>query len=286
MNRSVKDIIEARQTSDGAGVRLRRSLGLSTASRPDPFLMLDEFDSDSPDDYIGGFPSHPHRGFETVTLMLEGRMLHEDHLGNRGELRPGDVQWMTAGAGIIHSEMPQQQEGRLRGFQLWINLPASEKMKPPSYRDISAEEIPSYHPGEGIAARVIAGRMRSDDDSLLGPVVGVTVDPTLLDVHMNEGRTFALPVSETATVVVYVYEGGLQIQDRDVQAGQAAVLTLGSSLQMLSNSETRLLLLCAEPLGEPVAHYGPFVMNTQEQIERALSDYRDGKLAWRPDEVA
>lgn len=277
MQRHIDHLITARQTSDGAGVRLRRSLG-GHGARPDPFLMLDEFDSDRPDEYIGGFPPHPHRGFETVTLMLEGRMLHEDHMGNQGMLEAGGVQWMTAGAGIIHSEMPQQVSGRMRGFQLWINLPAAEKMKPPHYRDLPASEIPRVSLGESVSARLVAGRI----DDIQGPVSGVTVNPLLLDVEMETGD-LDLPVSATATVVVYVYEGQVRQAEGGIAAGQAAVMTPGDRLVLSADGPVRLLVLAAEPLDEPVVQHGPFVMNTRAEIEQAMADYRDGRLAWRPE---
>src|SRR5471030_2114089 len=181
-NRTLVQVIESMPTSDGAGVKLRRSLGSQPGLYVDPFLMLDEFYSDDPEDYLAGFPSHPHRGFETVTYMLDGHMRHEDHLGNRGDLSPGDVQWMTAARGIIHSEMPQQSEGRMRGFQLWINLPAKEKMKPAAYRDIPARDIPVAEVAEGVSAKVIAGSVRGrDGKTVAGPIGGISTDPRYID---------------------------------------------------------------------------------------------------------
>ncbi|MDP2823853.1 MAG: pirin family protein, partial [Sulfuritalea sp.] len=190
-HRRLQQVIRSVATSDGAGVSLRRSLGQSPATRVDPFLMLDEFSSDDPDDYIAGFPSHPHRGFETVTYMLDGHMLHEDHLGNRGDLLPGGAQWMTAGRGIVHSEMPQQESGRMRGFQLWINLPAAEKMKPAAYRDIRPEEIPSVALPGGGEARVIAGSVTVDGREVAGPVQGLATEPLYIDVRLPSGGYFA-----------------------------------------------------------------------------------------------
>src|SRR3954466_10047123 len=193
--RTVKNVIQSIATSDGAGVKLRRSIGQSRGLYHDPFLMLDEFSSENPGDYIAGFPAHPHRGFETVTYLLDGHMLHEDHLGNRGDLRSGGVQWMTAGRGIVHSEMPQQEEGRMRGFQLWINLPAAEKMKPAGYRDIQAEEIPTVALRGGGHVKVIAGALEADGAKTAGAIQGPSTDPVYLDVELPAGAVFATPVS-------------------------------------------------------------------------------------------
>ena len=210
-SRRLQQIIRSVATSDGAGVSLRRSLGQSHAARVDPFLMLDEFSSDDPDDYIAGFPSHPHRGFETVTYMLDGHMLHEDHLGNRGDLLPGGAQWMTAGRGIIHSEMPQQESGRMRGFQLWINLPAAEKLKPAHYRDIRPEEIPQVTLPGGGAARVIAGSIVVDGREVAGPVQGLSTEPLYIDVRLPAGGSFAQDLAPGHNAFVYAYEGNLAI---------------------------------------------------------------------------
>jgi len=207
--RKLKQIVTAVRTSDGAGVSLYRSLGQSSHARVDPFLMLDEFGSDQPNEYIAGFPPHPHRGFETVTYMLEGHMLHEDHLGNKGHLKSGDVQWMTAGRGIIHSEMPQQEEGLMRGFQLWINLPAKEKMKPAAYQDIAAAELPIMDDPQGLRVKVIAGDLSRNGQAITGPIRGVSTEPIFFDVHCPAGLCFEEALPPEHNVYVYVYEGEL-----------------------------------------------------------------------------
>ena len=282
--RSLLKIIPSIPVSDGAGVKLRRSLGQSQWLRLDPFLMLDEFVTDNPDDYIAGFPAHPHRGFETVTYMLEGDFLHEDHLGHKGHLRGGGAQWMTAGRGIIHSEMPLQQSGRLHGFQFWINLPAAEKMKPAAYRDIQPEEIAPV-PIPGGEVRVIAGTLETADGaSVPGPIQGLSTAPLFLDVRLEAGRRFSHPVAEGHTAFLYPYAGSLSVGAADaakpLPARQAGVLSPGDRIELAAGSEgAGFLLLAARPLGEPVVQYGPFVMNTREEIEQALDDYRAGTLA-------
>ena len=283
-SRRLQQIIPSVATSDGAGVSLRRSLGQSQTSRVDPFLMLDEFSSDDPDDYIAGFPSHPHRGFETVTYMLDGHMLHEDHLGNRGDLLPGGAQWMTAGRGIIHSEMPQQESGRMRGFQLWINLPAAEKMKPAHYRDIRPEEIPSVELPGGGEARVIAGSILGESGAVNGPVQGLSTEPLYIDVRLPAGGRFAQELPAGHSAFLYPYEGSLSIgaaeERRTLAAQDAGVLSTGEGRVEIAAAEgpARFLLLAARPLHEPVVQYGPFVMNSREEIEQALADYRNNRL--------
>ena len=280
-------VIESMPTSDGAGVKLRRSLGSQRGLHVDPFLMLDEFYSDNPDDYMAGFPAHPHRGFETVTYMLDGHMRHEDHLGNRGDLGPGDVQWMTAARGIIHSEMPQQSEGRMRGFQLWLNLPSKEKMKPAGYRDIPAGEIPQVLLPQGGEVKVIAGTLTLDGASTSGPVNGsgakLSTDPMYLDVRLPAGAVFSAPVAAGYNAFLYTYEGSADIGPagaaKPLPHRAAGVLSDGESVRVQAAAEgVRFLLLAAKPLREPVVQYGPFVMNTREEIEQALADYRDGRL--------
>ncbi|MBZ2188906.1 pirin family protein [Alcanivorax sp. JB21] len=287
--RDVRFLIPGHDTSDGAGVKLKRSLGQSAQARLDPFLMLDEFSSDEAADYIAGFPSHPHRGFETVTYMLDGHMLHEDHLGNRGDLKSGGVQWMTAGRGIIHSEMPQQKEGRMRGFQLWLNLPAKEKMKPAGYRDIQAEEIPEATFPGGVVVKVIAGSVTTANGPVNGPIHGptqkISTDPQYWDISLRSGATATLPIPATHNAFVYVFEGDVMLsdgegEDRKVPTHHAAVLGDGDSLVVRAGSrDARLLLLAGKPIGEPIVQYGPFVMNSVEEIEQALRDYRQGTLA-------
>jgi quercetin 2,3-dioxygenase len=284
--RTLIHVIESMPTSDGAGVKLRRSLGSQRGLHVDPFLMLDEFYSDDPNDYIAGFPSHPHRGFETVTYMLDGHMRHEDHLGNRGDLGPGDVQWMTAARGIIHSEMPQQSEGRMRGFQLWLNLPSKEKMKPAGYRDIRAGEIPRVLLPLGREVRVIAGTLKLDGNVTSGPVNGsgarLSTDPLYLDVRLPAGAEFSAPIAAGHSAFLYTYEGSASIGTpgaAPLPHRAAGVLSDGDGVRVQAGAEgVRFLLLAARPLREPVVQYGPFVMNTREEIEQALADYRDGRL--------
>jgi redox-sensitive bicupin YhaK (pirin superfamily) len=286
--RTLAHIVPSVATSDGAGVKLRRSLGSQRGLQVDPFLMLDEFYSDNPKDYIAGFPAHPHRGFETVTYMLEGHMRHEDHLGNRGDLSPGDVQWMTAARGIIHSEMPQQSEGRMRGFQLWINLPSKEKMKPAHYRDIPAQQIPSVQLASGASAKVIAGSVVLGEHSAGGPVNGpdapLTTDPLYLDLKLPAGVALVVPVTRGHNAFLYVYEGEAKVGEphdaRILPYRAAGVLSDGDAVRVQSGKDgAQLLLLAARPLREPVVQYGPFVMNTRQETEQALEDYRSGRFA-------
>lgn len=276
--RLIKRVIPSQETSDGAGVRIRRSLGQTQMVRLDPFLMLDEFGSDQPQDYLAGFPSHPHRGFETVTYMIEGHMLHEDHLGNRGDLRNGGVQWMTAGRGIVHSEMPQQEEGMMRGFQLWLNLPAAEKMKPAGYRDIQPEDIPLIqHSGADI--RLIAGSLELGGEHHQGAVTGGATEPLYADLHLAPGAQLTLPVASHLNAMVYLFEGSAAIGEREVPVNAAAVLAEGDGVTVAAGPQgARLLLLGGRPIGEPVVQYGPFVMNTREEIEQTLRDYQSGQL--------
>jgi hypothetical protein len=286
--RKLQQVIRAARTSDGAGVSLYRSLGQSAHARVDPFLMLDEFGSDRPDEYMAGFPPHPHRGFETVTYMLEGHMLHEDHLGNRGHLTSGGVQWMTAGRGIIHSEMPQQEKGVMRGFQLWINLPANEKMKPAGYCDIHAADIPVVSFADGVRIKVIAGDLNRDGQQATSPIQGVSTEPIFWDVHLPAGTRFVQELPAQHSGYVYVYEGELQAADdtslsQGLQMKQGGVFGQGEQLILQAGQkETRLILLAAKPLHEPVVQYGPFVMNTREEIEQAIDDYRNDRLAVEP----
>lgn len=283
--RPVHRILESHPTSDGAGVKLRRSLGARGSDQLDPLLMLDAFHSDDPDDYLAGFPPHPHRGFETVTWMLEGRMRHEDHLGNRGDLEPGGAQWMTAGRGIVHSEMPQQTEGRMRGFQLWINLPAAEKLRPADWRDIPAGEIPERATPGGGRVRVLAGRPVIDGRPLAGPVNGRagerSTDPYFLDVRLAPGERLDLPLPTGHNVYLYAHEGRLRVGETGTALAlhQGAILGKGETVRLeAEDAGAGVLLIAARPIGEPVARYGPFVMNTRAELEQALADYRDGRL--------
>jgi len=293
--RSIRYRIDAIPTADGAGVKLRRSLGAQRGLHLDPFLMLDEFSSDDPDDYIAGFPPHPHRGFETVTYMLDGRMEHKDHMGNTGRLDPGGVQWMTAGRGVIHSEMPRQREGRLRGFQLWINLPAAEKMTPADYADLRPQDIPEYRPADGVFIRAIAGATRvSVDDRSAGlrgavnPERDRSTDPLLLDIALEAGRAISVELEADHNAFAYAIDGSPQVVHEDARdalsAHAAGLLGPGDRVTLAApdDAPARLLLLAAKPIGEPVVQYGPFVMNTREEIEQAMADYRDGTLTEAP----
>jgi quercetin 2,3-dioxygenase len=281
MQKQLQHIIQAQATSDGAGVKIKRSLGQTQRARFDPFLMLDEFGSESATDYIAGFPSHPHRGFETVTYMLDGHMLHEDHMGNKGHLKNGDVQWMTTGRGIIHSEMPQQEEGLMRGFQLWLNLPAAEKMKPAAYKDIPSSDIPVANLANGGCIKVIANTAIIDGKKIAGPIQGLTTDPIYWDVHLPFNGEFSHAIPATHNTFVYVYEGEVAIGNdkRKLHKGSAGLLGAGDEISLTALvDDTRFILLAGIPLNEPIAQYGPFVMNTQAEIEQAIQDYRNGVL--------
>jgi hypothetical protein len=276
--RKLERVIPSIPASDGAGVKLRRSLGSGPIARHDPFLMLDEFFSDDPDDYLAGFPSHPHRGFETVTYMLDGHMQHKDDHGNTGDLGPGDVQWMSAARGIIHSEMPQQTEGRMRGFQLWLNLPAKEKMKPAAYRDIAATEIPGVS-RKGVKVRIIAGTL----DGTVGAIHGGSTDPHYFDVHLEPGAVFegALPAGHNAFLYVYEGEALVGAENKALPNRAAGLLSSNEdSVRVEAGANgARVLLLAGKPLREPVVQYGPFVMNTRQEIEQAIADYQAGTLS-------
>ncbi|HET6433999.1 pirin family protein [Dyella sp.] len=266
--------IRGTDTADGAGVKLKRIIGQSALDMLDPFLLLDEFRSDQAGDYIAGFPEHPHRGFETVTYMLAGHMQHGDNHGNRGDLGPGSVQWMTAGRGIVHSEMPQQENGLMWGFQLWVNLPAKDKMTAPRYQDIAPEEIPLVHPVDGVDVRVIAG----DFGGASGPVSGVATAPIYLDLAVQPGATITVPLPEGHNAFAYVFEGeAAQVAGESLSRSELAVLGKGTSVSIAGGATAaRVLLVAGQPLKEPVARYGPFVMNTTEQIHQAIADFRAG----------
>ncbi len=278
--RSINRRISARESRDGAGVRLLRSLGRSAQHRIDPFLMLDNFFSDNPDDYIAGFPAHPHRGFETVTYMLDGRMRHRDHLGNEAVLESGGVQWMTAGSGVIHEEMPEQEEGLMRGFQLWVNLPAAEKMTPARYRDFSAEQIPLIEdPESGASLKLIAGEIELNGQAYAGAVKGISRNPLMLDLRLPAGASLSLPLADDRAGFVYLFEGSALLGEETLNLNEAAELGKGGQLTFTAGSEgASLLLLAAKPIGEPVAQYGPFVMNTMAEVEQAIEDYQSGRL--------
>ncbi len=272
--RTVVAKLRGQPTSDGAGVKLNRVIGTNALPDLDPFLMLDEFGSDDPDAYIAGFPDHPHRGFETVTYMLDGRMRHADNKGNVGLLGPGSVQWMTAGRGIVHSEMPEQEEGLMRGFQLWINLPASEKMCPPAYQDLPADAMPVVETATGASVKVIAGTYAGTR----GPVDAKATQPLYLDIVFAEGGRAALPVPSEHNAFVYVYEGAVAVGGEAVAKGTLAVLRPGDRVTLAADAPARAILVAGKPLREPVAKYGPFVMNTPEEIHQAVADFRAGKF--------
>jgi redox-sensitive bicupin YhaK (pirin superfamily) len=260
-------------------VRLTRVIGGAELPDLDPFLLLDEFGTDRAEDYIAGFPEHPHRGFETVTYMLDGRMRHKDNHGNEGVLVPGSVQWMTAGRGLVHSEMPEQQEGRMRGFQLWVNLPARDKMTDPRYQEFAPGRIPLLQPVDGVAVKVIAGRVGDTD----GPIAQPATDPVYLDIALDAGAQWQYALPEGHNAFVYVYEGAAAIGDgddaREVDAQELAVLAGGEVLKLRAGAAgTRAILVAGRPLREPVARYGPFVMNTKQEVMQAFVDFQEGKF--------
>ncbi|MCK7494391.1 MAG: pirin family protein [Comamonadaceae bacterium] len=278
-SREVERLVKGVPVSDGAGVKLLRVLTADLQRRLDPFLMLDEFRSDNPDDYLAGFPNHPHRGFETVTYMLAGRMRHRDNAGHEGLLTAGGVQWMTAGRGIVHSELPEQEDGLMHGFQLWVNLPARDKLTAPAYRDIPAEAIPSYTAANGVAVKVIAG----ESDGVAGAVQREATAPLYLDLELPPGAAHAVAIPPGHNAFVYVYQGWIELGQRGqrVEARQLAVLSNApdaDSVLLRSTDGTRLLLIAGRPLHEPIVQWGPFVMNRREEIEAALADYRDGRF--------
>lgn len=277
-SRRVEQVIAGRPTSDGAGVKLTRVLSQNLQRRLDPFLMLDAFGSDDPDDYIAGFPDHPHRGFETVTYMIAGRMLHRDSAGNEGLLQNGDVQWMTAGRGVIHSETPQQEEGVMEGFQLWLNLPASAKMTEPWYRDIPNDELPKFVTDEGVAVTVIAGTSHGVE----GAVQREITEPMYLDVHLPAGAVYRQTLPPTHNAFVYVYRGEVEIEGQAVPTQRMGLLDNredADGVVIKARTDARVLLLAGRPLNEPIVQYGPFVMNSEEEIYQAVRDLREGRLA-------
>jgi redox-sensitive bicupin YhaK (pirin superfamily) len=272
--RGVVQVVSQVATRDGAGVNLRRALGARPLPMLDPFLLLDEFRSDRPDDYLAGFPDHPHRGFETVTYMLEGAMEHRGSVGNRGRLAPGSAQWMTAGRGIIHSEMPRQERGLMWGYQLWVNLPARSKMIRPRYQDIAPAAIPTLR-ADRSATRVIAGEALG----VRGPVEGIVTAPVFLDISLERGGRVAVPLPPTHNALAEVIDGAVRIEGREVRRGQLAVLSTGGAVTLGCDAASgRALLLAGRPLHEPVARRGPFVMSTDEEIVQAFRDYRSGRL--------
>jgi redox-sensitive bicupin YhaK (pirin superfamily) len=275
LSRNIEQIIEGVATSDGAGVKLTRVLTGKLQQRLDPFLMLDAFASDMPDEYIAGFPDHPHRGFETVTYMLAGKMRHRDNAGHEGLLENGGVQWMTAGRGLIHSEMPEQEHGVMEGFQLWLNLPAKRKMTAPWYQDIQSSNIPEYRTEAGVTVRVIAGSV----GGIEGAITREDTEPLYLDIHLPAGTTFEAAIPATHNAFIYVYRGAVKVGDTLVGSRRMGILNNAGDGVILSATEnSRLILVAGRPLNEPIAQYGPFVMNTQEEIHQALDDYRNGRF--------
>lgn len=271
--------LRGQPTSDGAGVRLTRVIGGPQLPDLDPFLLLDEFGTDRPEDYLAGFPEHPHRGFETVTYMLDGRMRHRDNHGNEGVLVPGSVQWMTAGRGLVHSEMPEQEQGRMRGFQLWVNLPARDKMSEPKYQEFAPERIVRLTPAPGVQIKLIAGRIGESR----GPIAQPATDPVYLDLALDDGAYWEYDLPEGHNAFAYVYEGEAAIGEgedaRTVQAQELAVLAGGSRLRVQArHPDTRLIVVAGRPLREPVARYGPFVMNTKQELMQAFVDFQEGKF--------
>lgn len=277
--RTITRIVAAVDSQDGAGVKLKRSIGKNPASRIDPFLMLDAFSSTNPDDYIAGFPPHPHRGFETVTYMLDGHMIHKDHMGNEGDLRAGGVQWMTAGRGVIHEERPQMTQGLMRGFQLWINLPASEKMKPAAYQNIEPEEIPVITLDNGCTIKVIAGEYQLEDKLASGPIAAGSTQVTYLDIHIPKGEHLSLPVSDSLSAFIYLFEGQAEINKQALSNDNTAVLGSGDSVTIHApDMGARMLLIAGKAIGEPIAQYGPFVMNSMKEVDQAIEDYQNNTL--------
>lgn len=275
-SRTVEQLVVGHATSDGAGVKLTRVLTQSLQHRLDPFLMLDAFGSDAPDDYIAGFPDHPHRGFETVTYMIAGRMRHRDNTGHEGLLESGGMQWMTAGRGVIHSEIPQQREGRMEGFQLWLNLPGKDKMCAPWYRDFAAADLPGFITDSGVGVTVIAG----ESHGITGAVTRQVTEPLYLDLYLPAGTRFTQRLAADHNAFAYVYRGEITIAGQSVPSQRMAILNNDSDGVLIeANNEAKVLLIAGRPLGEPIAQYGPFVMNTEQEIYQALKDYREGRLS-------
>ncbi len=275
MERHIITTINAMATSDGDGVKIFRSIGSRLLPQLDPFLLLDELKGDEAADYIGGFPPHPHRGFETVTYMLEGQMRHKDSAGNEGVIKAGDVQWMTAGSGIIHSEMPEQTEGRMWGFQLWTNLPAKQKMRSPRYQEIASNNIPEINGNFG-ALRIIAGTV----EDVSGPVTDIATQPLLVDARLKSTGSYSFSLPEKHTAIIYVYRGSINVGEKKLQEQQLGQFSKGDTLSIQAGQEgVGALVLAAAPLNEPIVRAGPFVMNTAQELQQAFHDYRSGTLA-------
>ncbi len=275
VNRPIIRTVRGQPASDGAGVKMLRIIGTQTFPDLDPFLMLDEFGSDDPDAYIGGFPDHPHRGFETVTYMLEGRMRHNDSKGNSGDLGPGSVQWMTAGSGLIHSEMPLQEHGMMRGFQLWVNLPARDKMTPPRYQDIAPEAVPVVT-RPGLTMKILTG---TSAEGVSGPVAGIATEPLYFDAHLDAHAQLVEPLPRGHSAFVYCYEGQIRVGPTSLRHGELGVLGAGDRMVGEAGEQgARVLLVAGRPLHEPIERHGPFVMNTREEIRQAFADFHAGRF--------
>ena len=276
--RRVIETIPARRASDGDGVKIKRIVGRHGMIDLDPFLLLDEIKSDESKDYIGGFPPHPHRGFETITYMRNGSFRHNDHLSNEGVITSGGAQWMTAGSGIIHSEMPEQDEGSLHGFQIWLNLPARDKMQKASYQNIQTEYIPNIVLHGGITIRLLAGDLLLDGQIYQGPIRGQATKPVYGDITLPEAKEVTLPLDKAYSGYIYLYQGAISIENEKISAQSLIRLGKGDQVMVSANSNARFLLLAGIPINEPIANYGPFVMNTREEIDRAIQEYQDGTL--------
>ncbi|MDZ7841628.1 MAG: pirin family protein [Gammaproteobacteria bacterium] len=275
--REITAIVDSRPATDGAGVKINRLAGFDGGSSMDPFLMLDEIRSDRREEFEAGFPPHPHRGFETVTYMREGGFAHTDSMGNTGTITPGGAQWMTAGSGVIHSEMPGPDADRIHGFQLWLNLPAREKMQPPAYRDIQGDDVVTRESGYA-TLRLIAGTLTLDGETIDGVVTGRTTRPLIADIGASRDASVSIGVDDASALQLFVYAGAVEAGGRRARAGQLARLGDGSVLELSLEAGSGALLFGGEPINEPVVHHGPFVMSTADEIAQAMRDYRDGTL--------
>lgn len=273
--REIRQLIQSQPTADGDGVKILRVAGFNNASFS-PFLMMDELKSDDRADYVGGFPPHPHRGIETLTYMLKGHFQHRDHMDNVGELRSGGAQWMAAGRGVIHSEMPIMQEGELHGFQIWINQPAKNKMAPAQYHDFQPETITEFETQSSGVVRLIAGHLTINNERIQGPLTETGVAATVADWRAMVGHALNLTTEQDHNMMIYVYKGRVQLKDREINQGEMAILSKGEWVELQAEKESGALIFIGEPINEPVVHYGPFVMNSMEEIEQAIQDYNSG----------
>ncbi len=278
-SRQIEHLYAGVDTQDGAGVKLTRVLTQQLQERLDPYLMLDNFKSHNPDDYVVGFPNHPHRGFETITYMITGRMRHRDSAGNEGLLQNGGVQWMTAASGVIHSELPEQENGAMEGFQLWLNLPAKDKMNDPWYKDFQSDDLPKYSTEDGVDVTVIAGQSYGIE----GAVTRDITEPTYLDIHLPAGTSFSQAIPADHNAFAFVYRGTIEIAGETVPTKTMAILenntdTDGVTITADSSEDTKVILITGRPLGEPIVQYGPFVMNSQQEIMQAVTDFQNGKF--------